>query len=449
MCPIPRRPVIKAYQIISGRRFLDRLDELNRTQWLKREELLALQQQKLHSLLAYADQYVPYYHRLFDQYHFSPDEVLSDVTNLSRLPALTKEIIRENFDDLQTTESKRRRELTELTTSGSTGHPLVFMQDSNFRDHTTADWHRHLGWAGWKLGDLHCYIWGNHLEVNSAKEPRTRLMNWTLNRFVTNSFALSDKTMSAFADEIRRRKPRILRSYPHSLHAFARFVREHQIDDIKFESVISGAEKLYPEHRRFIKEVFGGPVFDRYGARELAGISCECEAHTGMHVSIENNHIEIVKDGRFTKPGEVGEVIGTNLNNYGMPFIRYRLGDLGAWSTSDACPCGRGLPMMDVTQGRLLDALRTNDGRMIWGAVPMGMYGLKGVKQFQVRQKSLDLVLVSIVKDGEIDVAKLKDIERAYKASLGENVEIRFEFVDNIPILESGQYRFSICEIDS
>jgi phenylacetate-CoA ligase len=108
---------------------LAHLEELNRTQWLDREELLALQRQKLRRVVEYAYRYVPYYQRVFEQVGFQPDELQHDQTAFQKLPILTKAIIRENFDDLLTTEPSRRQQLSRVTTSGSTGHPLVFMQD--------------------------------------------------------------------------------------------------------------------------------------------------------------------------------------------------------------------------------------------------------------------------------------------------------------------------------
>lgn len=447
MSIVPRRPVIKLYQLASGRRILDRLDELNRTQWLRREELLALQQKKLHSLLAYAYQYVPYYHKLFDQYRFSPDEVLSDVTSLSRLPVLTKGIIRENFEHLQTTESRRRSSLVRKTTSGSTGHPLVFMQDSDFRDCVTADIHRHLGWAGWRIGDVHCYLWASHLELAETRSPRTRFMNWTLNRFVTNAFALSDESMAAFASEIRRRRPEIIFGYPSSLCRFATFLRERNIDNVEFRAIFSSAEMIYPEQRRFVEDTFKGRLFNRYGTLELGGIGCECEAHTGMHISTDNNYLEIVRDGRQAQAEEMGDIVVTNLNNFGMPFIRYSPEDTGTWSGNDSCPCGRELPMMDLTQGRRVELFKTRDGRAVRAGYVGGLFGQRGIRQFQVVQKSFDLVVVRIVKDSGFDPASLALVERELKSALGEDTEVKFEFLEEIAALESGKYRYAFSEI--
>ncbi len=450
MSPLPRRPIMQLHQLATGRRVLDRLDELDRTQWFSRDDLLALQKDKLHRLLTYAYEHVPYYHRQFDQFGFQPDDVLAEPASLRKLPILTKAIIRENFDDMLTTESSRRSQLSQLTTGGSTGHPLIFMQDSNFRDYVTADIHRHLGWAGWELGQVHAYIWGAHFEVETAESVRTRLMNWVLNRFVTNAYVLSEESMGAFAAQIRRRRPRILFGYPSSLYRFAEFVRDHKYDDIKFDAIFCSAELLYPDQREFIEGVFGGKMFDRYGTRELGGICCECEAHTARHVSIENVYVEILKDidsNEPALPGEAGHIIVTNLNNYGMPFIRYSIEDMGTWSRLDHCPCGRELPMMDLVQGRRIDMFKTKDGQSVWGGFASPMFGMKGVKQFQVVQKSLDLIVARIVKEGELDQAQLDAIERTAKTALGDDIEVRFEFPDEIPVLESGKYRYAISEL--
>jgi len=448
MNSFPRRQAIQLYERVTSRRFLERLDELNRTQWLSRDELLNLQRNKLHRLLEYAYEKVPYYHRLFDRVGFRPADVLTDLGSMHKIPVLTKAFIRENSDDLLTTEPQRRQQMSSLTTGGSTGHPLVFMQDSNFRDYVTADIHRHLGWAGWQLGQVHAYIWGASFEVKASQSIRVKLMDWALNRFVTNAYVLSEESMSAFAAQVRRHRPRILFGYPSSLHRFAEFVHERGFDDIQFDAIFASAEVLYPAQRQVIEKVFGGRMFNRYGTRELGGVACECGAHTGLHASIENVYIEILRDGQPAKAGEAGDIIVTNLNNYGMPFIRYSIEDMGAWYGEEHCPCGRELPMMDLVLARRIDMFKTRDGRAVWGGFASPMFGMKGVKQFQLVQKSVDHVVARIVKDADLDEARLAEIERTARIALGDQVNVGFEFPDEIPVYDSGKYRYAICEID-
>jgi phenylacetate-CoA ligase len=445
---ILRRQAIQLYDKVNGRRLLACLDELNRTQWLSRHELLDLQRRKLHQLLQYACEHVPYYGRLFDSISFRPDDVLADLNSMHRIPILTKAIVRENYDALLTTDPQRRKQMTTLTTGGSTGHPMIFMQDNDFRDNVTADLHRHLGWAGWKIGEPHAYIWGASFEVQASQAIRARAMNWVLNRFVTNAYALSKESMSRFITQVRRRRPSILMGYPSSLYAFAEFLDEYGIDDIQFDAVFSSAEVLYPAQRQVLEGTFGGRVFDRYGTRELGGIGCECEAHAGLHTSVENVYIEILRDGEPAKTGEVGDLVVTNLNNYGMPFLRYGIEDVGAWRVQNICPCGRDLPMMDLVQGRRVDMFHTRDGRAVWGGFASPLFGMPGIKQFQLVQKSFDLVLARIVKDENLDQAKLVEIERCVKAALGDHVVTKFEFPDEIAVYESGKYRYVLSALE-
>lgn len=443
-----RRQVMKVYQLATGRYVLNRLDELNRTQWLSRDELLALQRDKLHKLLVYAYEHVPYYRRTFDRVGFQPDEVLADLASLHKLPLLNKAIIRENFDDMLTAESQLRARMSQHTTGGSTGHPLIFMEDTNFRDYFTADVHRHLSWGGWQFGQSHAYIGGANFEVSNAQSLRARLMNWTLNRFTTNAYVLSEESMHAFVDRIRRRHPYLLYGYASTLYHFAKFVRQNNFDDIKFHSISSSAEVLYPQQRQLIEETFGCKVFDRYASLELGALGSQCEFQTGLHISVESAYVEILDEsGRPTRPGEPGNIVVTNLNNYGMPFIRYCIEDIGAWHRDDQCPCGRALPMLKLIQGRRIDMFKTKDGRTVWGGFASPMFGMEGVKRFQVVQKSLDLIVVRIVKEGKLDQARLDTIERSVKIAMGDDVEVRFEFLDEIPVLDSGKYRYVLSEI--
>jgi phenylacetate-CoA ligase len=443
-----RRQAVRMYDLATQRQFLKRMDELNRTQWLPREKLLEIQREKLHRLLTYTCAHVPYYRRLFDSVGFKPDEVLHDLDGMRKIPLLNKPLVRKHFDEIQTTEAARRESLSKLTTGGSTGQPLVFLQDSNFRDHVTADLHRHLTWGGWQFGDVHAYIWGANFEVKSSQALRTRLMDKVLNRFVTNAYVLSEESMNAFAAEVRRRRPRTIFCYPSALYRFAEFARDQGYDDLRFEAMYSSAEVLYPGQREFIEQTFGGKMFNRYATRELACIGCECSAHSGLHVSVENIYLEVLKDGEPAAPGESGDVIVTNLNNYGMPFIRYSVGDIGAWCNgATQCSCGRALPMIELVQGRRVDMFKTRDGRAVWGGFASPLFGMKGVEQFQLVQKSLDHVVARIVKDGDLDQSGLDTIKRTVKIALGDHVQVDFEFPEKIGLNDSGKYRYAISEI--
>jgi phenylacetate-CoA ligase len=444
----PRQQVIRLYQKATGRHILEYMDELNRSQWLSRDELLDQQRGKLQQLLEYAYEHVPYYQRLLDGSGFRPDDVLEDLSAMHRIPVLTKAIIRENFDSLLTTDLQLRKEMITATTSGSTGQPLIYKQDNNCRDSAMAALYRHFGWAGWQLGQSYAWIWGAVFEEKTSQTIRSKTRDWLLNRFQTNAYYLSEERMRAFTTQVRRRRPKIIRGYPSSLCFFAEFVQEHGMDDIQFDAVFTAAETLYPSQRQLIEKVFGAEVFDYYATLELGGLAGECEAHAGLHANVENVYIEILQDGKPAEAGEVGDVVVTNLHNYGMPLIRYGIEDTGAWSETNHCPCGRGLPMMDLKLARRVDIIKTRDGRELFGGFVGRVFNKGGVKRYQLVQKSLDHVVARIVKDADLDEAKLSKMESDLKLALGEQVTVTFEFPEEIPVHDSGKYRYVISEVD-
>jgi phenylacetate-CoA ligase len=443
--------VLRGHEMLTGRKVLKRLVELNRTQWLDQESLSAFQRNKLQKTVTYAYKYTSYYQQLFDRVGFRPDDLCHDPDSFRKIPFLTKDLIRENFDALLTTEPCRRAQLSQVTTSGSTGHPLVFMQDRDYRDGVTADIQRHLGWAGWTLGQPHAYIWGANFEVSTQQALRTRLLDWTWNRFLINAFLLTDEFLATFTDQVRRRQTKLLFGYASSLYRFAQFVREKGDAALAFDGIFSSAEVLLPTVRQYVEETFGCKLFDRYGSKELGGIACECPAHTGLHISAENNYVEILDpEGQPVRPGQRGDIVVTNLNNLGMPFIRYYTGDVGAWYADGPCPCGRAALMLAPVQGRIVDTFKTRDGRTAWAGFAGAGYSPlahPSIKQFQVVQKSLDLMVVRLVKAGEIPQEVLDGLTRTIHTAFGDNVVVQFEFPEAIPVLSSGKYRYAISEV--
>lgn len=337
---------LKLHEVLTGRRILNRLEELNRTQWLSYDDLLAFQRAKLQRVVDYAYQYVPYYQRTFKEAGFNPDDLKQDQGSLSRLPILTREIIRSNWEDLLTTQPERRRQLSKLTTSESTDKPFDFMRDTTFRDAVTADIQRHMGWAGWDLGDLQALIWGVSCKPDKWQTIRSQLKDLVWNRFQTNEFDMTDESMAVFAEKILRQKPYILFGQATCVYRFAQFIRRSPYKGVTFDGILTTTDALLPSVRKYIEETFWCRVFNRYESLELGGIACECEAHTGLHISAENNYVEILSEGRPAEPGQVGDIVVTNLNNLGMPFIRYSSGDTGAWQEGPSCPCGRSYPML-------------------------------------------------------------------------------------------------------
>jgi phenylacetate-CoA ligase len=177
-------------------------------------------------------------------------------------------------------------------------------------------------------------------------------------------------------------------------------------------------------------------------------IGMECEQHAGLHQSVDNLFVEVMANGRPAGDGEVGELLVTDLHNWGMPFIRYRIGDLAVRSRR-TCPCGRGLPIFERVEGRVLDAIRTPDGRIVPGEFfPHLMKEFDSVRQFQVVQKQLGLLHIRLVLGGDGRHAEqVGHMQAEIRRVLGDSIQTQFEQVTEIAQTPSGKFRVTVSEL--
>jgi phenylacetate-CoA ligase len=103
--------------------------------------------------------------------------------------------------------------------------------------------------------------------------------------------------------------------------------------------------------------------------------------------------------------------------------------------------------MIKIVEGRHNDLFKRRDGGYVWGGIGNPLWNVEGVRKFQFIQKSLDYVVVRVVKDGPLSEGQRGEIETAVKTALGDHVTLDFEFPDDIPVERSGKHRYQICEV--
>lgn len=130
-------------------------------------------------------------------------------------------------------------------------------------------------------------------------------------------------------------------------------------------AVITSAGTLYPFMREKIAKVFKCRVFNRYGCREVGDIACERPGYEGLWVAPWGNYVEIIDGDGNPVPGETeGEILLTCLTNYAMPFIRYRIGDMGMWVDQGGARWD-GCALLRNVSGRVTDCIFRKDGSFV------------------------------------------------------------------------------------
>jgi phenylacetate-CoA ligase len=211
------------------------------------------------------------------------------------------------------------------------------------------------------------------------------------------------------------------------------------------QSIITSAEALEADDRQALEGVFGCPVYNRYGCREVSVIASECPAHRGLHVMAEGLYLEIETPAGPAAGGAVGSILVTDLLNHAMPLIRYRIGDLGAWAKGD-CSCGRHLPRLEKVHGRVTDFLVGADGRLVSG-VFLATYVVAhrpSLGQVQIDQHTAGHVNYRLVPGPGFDPqADGEYLRRATREHLGACASCTLECVRELKAAPSGKFLFS------
>ncbi len=437
---IIRRLIYPLHEKLRGRSTYRFLREFRNTERLDLEEINGLQNRALQGLVGHAAANVPWWRQFFVDNRVDPASIV-DATSLTFLPTMDKSFIRENLEELVA--DNWRESVFKLETGGSSGVPLVFYTDKARESSQLAAKARAREWWDIHFGDRQIDMWGSPIELGANDRLRLfkdRLLNFRL----LDAFQLSDEKMAEFLPTLKQHRTEFIYGYASVLARYAAFLqmRGQSLKSLPLKAAISTAELLLPEDKELIESVFGCPVVNEYGCRDGGYIAQSCP-RGGMHVAADTVIVEILgEDGLPVSMGEEGEICITNLHSYGMPLIRYRLGDRAALD-SKRCACGRSLPLLKELHGRSTDTLFTPDGNRIHGLGAMYVLRvLPEVAAFQVIQESLTRLEVLVVPVVGADISLLKGtIRGGFDRLMGANVETIVTMVDSIPALPSGKMR--------
>ena len=424
-------------------------EALRKTQWLTAPQLRELQDEKLRRLVRHAYRNVPYYRQRMKEAGLTPQDIRGQ-QDLHKLPFLTKSDVREQlyFDILS--ENHDKNEVLKITTSGSTGEPFVCYADRGQLEFRWAATLRSQEWTGYEFGDPCVRLWHQTLGMSKSQALKERLDAAMMRRKFIPVFEMSDDKLDAMVKEIADWHPVLMDGYAEALDFLAHYLKTKGRVDVRPKALMSSAQTLPEASRKLIEEAFGCKVYDKYGSREFSGIAYECEAHTGHHVIGEGYILEVLKGGEPAKPGEIGEVVITDLNNYCLPFIRYRIGDLAvATDPSFECPCGRGLPLVGNIEGRVQSIIQGTDGRYVPGT--FFAHCLKdfdhAIARFQVVQDEPGALKFFVVKAGRYSEDVMDEVKAIFRQYLGPDLRIDVEFVENIEMVRTGKRLASVSKL--
>jgi len=414
---------------------------LKTSEWYSPAGVRELQEMRLRRLVRHLYLHVPYYAEIMSERDLAPEDIRT-LEDLQKLPLLTKSEVRDNLYFDLFADNHRKKEMLKIATSGSTGEPLVVYAERRQLEMRWATTFRAAEWTGWRFGDRQARLWHQTIGMSRAQVFKERLDAWFMRRLFIPAYEMSESNIVELIDQLKAYKPVFVDGYAEIFNFLAHYARKNSISGLEPKAIMTSAQIMPPQVREIIENTFKTHVFDKYGSREFSGIAYECDRHEGRHVMAESYIVEILKDGRPAKPGELGEVVITDLNNFAVPLVRYRIGDLAvAVDPNEVCSCGRGLPRIGRIEGRAQAIVFCANGTWLPGTFFAHFFKEYdfAVRQYQVVQDRQNAIVLKIVPEPGYSHAAEEEILRGLHRFMGEAMEIRVEIVDVIPMVRTGK----------
>lgn len=437
-------------KVLTGKNFKKIYKEtellLDQSEYWTKKEHARYQLRQIRLLVNHAYNTVPYYQELFKKIGFHPRDIvhLEDIRNI---PVLTKDIIRKNQERLISSKFKKGH-LLYKTTGGSTGYPLGFYVD---RDEDLA---KELAFVN-KLYERIGYKGNERTFVLRGRiiNGRNKLFRYDkhTNEFFASSYHLNDSNIHLYTEALIDSNSVCIKAYPSSISSIAKFILQKGIEDqfnhIKW--VILSSEKIYNYQREELRKSFpNAQIFGLYGHTEHGVLAGQCSVSSHYHIQTEYGYTEIVNNSGniCLEEDEIGEIITTGFNNYAMPLIRYKTGDLGIHSNLQ-CSCGRQYPLLKDILGREQEYLVTKNGTKISLTSiihSQHMTALGNIKEFQLVQYEIGRVLVNVVVSSSFSKKDIKEIQTKMSKATNGNLEVTVNLVQSIERTMSGKFKFLI-----
>jgi len=421
-----------------NRWFHHHLKKLKKMEWWSFQQIEEYQNKCFVDVVAHAYKTVPFYRKWYDECGLDINKIQS-LSDLSKLPILTKQMVRENQDSFVSNVYKRKS-LIEGLTSGTTGTPLTIYQTREGLALQWAIWWRHLMRFGIAFNDK-ILTFGARLPIdqNQQKPPYWR-NDYYNNRVYLSTYHISKGTIEDIVSFLNRSKFDIFTGYPSAMYVMASLIEERGLrlhNSPKY--IVSGSDALLPKYSKLISSVFGSPVTEQYGMGEFAGNMSKCE-HGIFHEDFECCYIE-----NSNSHSEFRRLLLTGWGNYAMPFLRYEVGDF-AMPLHKNCSCGRKSKCYSTIEGRLEDYVVTPDGRKIIGMNQVFEYA-KNAKEIQIYQSSQNEIEFRIVTGKNFGDEDKKALVREFRRRGGIDIKIKFKIVNALQRSSSGKLKAVVSDI--
>lgn len=416
--------------------------ELLANERLAPDESTRMQNRLARDIAALAMRSSRFYERHF-RAHGVRTESLIEPEAWAELPILDRATVKHHAAEIRTPEATDATARPALT-GGSTGEPLSTFHDARVPS-LALSWRMYSWWGVEPYDDLARVGRWNFGRLATIKND---LAWWPTKQVYLDAGLISAETMETFHRELTATRPRLIEGYVGAMLEFADFMERRKLTVPAPTAIATTAAPLTASARARLEAAFGAPVYDEYRGSEFGWIAGECGHRDGLHVFSDVRRVEVVDEhGAPAAPGQLGDLVITDLRNRVFPLIRYRTGDKGILR-ADPCRCGRALPLMEQPQGRTTDVIRLPSGTVLAHRL-MAMFAAhpEAVRLFQIHQLSdYSIIIRVVVGDGAQARDQIESAVTSLRERIANEVPVTVEYVDALPYT-GGKTKYVISDV--
>ena len=420
---------------VMGTKAMKWYKQLNQMEKWSPAEIDAWQLENLKSLIHHVYNHTVYYREVFDNLKLKPEDIQS-FDDLKKLPILTKNIIRQRFDDICSDVKIKTRK---SSTGGTTGEPFKFLVDENSWGIITAGKIKAWKTTGYRYGDMFLSLGSRSLFPVNKKSLIHEIYFRLRNTIPLNGMNMDDENCENFVQLIKKHNIKYIYGFASPIYLLALYCKRKN-DNIKIDCAFSTAEKLTPQYREVIESTWNGRVMDCYGSRD--GGMTAYEINPGRYNVTYNAYCETKEEGKAS------ELFCTNLVERAFPLIRYQGGDDILLASENEKMDYNGQVIKEVI-GRTPDIMYFGNGhKLTFGGFNTLLRDFTCIKAFRLIKKDDFALKIQLQKNEQYMEQDEDLIIQTTKKYTGAEVEVIIEYVDEFKPLENGKRSFFMNETE-
>lgn len=382
-----------------------------------------------------------YYRDLFRRIGFDPEQDFG-FDEFARIPVLDRSHVHAAGRALVSS-GEVANQLRKDATGGSTGTPTEVWRGPEERGWNESGSEWYMRRIGVPAGSRKALLWGHHLDPVASDRFMDRLRDFAENQEWFDCFRLSPEILEAYHQRLQSFRPRCMIAYASALATLAEAVRDSAQTEPAYPTrcFVTGAEKLLPHHRQLIQEVFGRPVHERYGSRDVALMGFQVAVDRSLDFEVDWANVLIEPESAERE----SPILVTKLHADGMPMLRYRVGDVARFPAGSKS--GHPTFVLHEVLGRDTDRVWLPDGRWVHGIGFPHLMKDYPVKEFQVVQAEDYSVVLHLVPGEGFTNEDVGRISETVRTNL-PGIPLSTRLVDRVERTSANKWRPVITKIN-